>query len=91
MEIISNGQYRDLVSLREIPERFQSDFDYVDESDYDSSRFFQYKGYWYDLDQFMRAPQFAPNWDGYAADSYFSGILVKFDEDGRVKVGRYCC
>ena len=47
--------------------------------------FFKYRGYWYHLDQFMRIPGQMFNgedWNGYHADSFFSGILIRMSDDG---------
>lgn len=73
------------------------------------AEFFRYRGQLYDMSQFSRIlasaakscnpracaePSFQ-GWDGYASDSYFSGILVKYarDEfgivDGRIVVATY--
>jgi hypothetical protein len=63
--------------------------------------FFEYLGTWYHTDQFMRlsgagAGTSDPNdrlaaWDGYAGDSFFSGVVIKLASDGeRFQVGRYC-
>lgn len=53
--------------------------------------FFRYRGEVYDLGEFMHTtcPEFK-GWAGYQSDSYFSGLLVKFDEDYEyVTVGTY--
>jgi len=70
----------------EVPESVMRDqFDHLDEDEaYDS--FFQYRGYWYHLSDFMRidpgAPREMRKWDGYLSDSYFSGVVIKVSEDG---------
>ena len=46
MQIITNWQPRDLLCLANMPEKARSDFDYV--GDEFSSRFFHYRGAWYD-------------------------------------------
>ncbi len=28
-------------------------------------------------------------WDGYSADSYFSGVVIRYDLEGRVIIGTY--
>lgn len=52
----------------------------------------RYKGEWYCMEDFMRAGKDSPlsEWDGYTADTFFSGVLVRFVDDGeRVIFGRY--
>jgi len=82
-----NFKYRD-----EVPaDILASQFDYQDEED-TIDGFFEYHGTWYHLDQFMRIPEGSGmgDWDGYAGDSYFSGVLIKLASDGeQYKVGRY--
>lgn len=73
------------------------------------AEFFRYRGQVYDLSEFSRiiptgSTRFHPmecdsadlqGWDGYASDSYFSGIVVKYPRDefgiveGKVIVGTY--
>jgi len=71
----------------------------------DSASFFRYRGELYDIGEFSRiippgskrchpmecgSPDFI-GWDGYVSDSYFSGMLIKYVDNGeRVIVARYC-
>lgn len=70
----------------------------------DTATFFRYRGDLYDLGQFMRViphgsksshPTDCDNdafggWDGYQSDSFFSGLLVKYVDDGEaLVVARY--
>lgn len=85
------------------------DWDAIDSGN-DSAEFFRYKGTLYDLGEFSRiippnskrchptesdAPEFV-GWDGYASDSFFSGILIRyadrksFDSEAGIIVGFYC-
>jgi len=47
---------------------------------------FRYRGWVYDLEDIMSVGQHAPAWmrqfDGHASDSFFSGILVKWYDNG---------
>ena len=69
-------------------------FDYLTQDEFDETEFFQYRGVWYSVGDFMRLDANSAfdnrKWDGYASDSYFSGILMKYNYDGTVVVGRYC-
>lgn len=48
MTIKTNGQARELVSWNDLPEKARQDFDYVEEEERWSLRFFEYRGAWYD-------------------------------------------
>ena len=74
----------------------------------DDPLFFRYRGQWYDFGEFSRIiapdaksmhpmecaePAFQ-GWDGYQADSYFSGTLIRLadmDDGQGVIVGRFSC
>jgi hypothetical protein len=90
--IKTNNQWRDLVYRTDVPRHIrETEFDYHDaEETFDG--FFCYRGHWYHLDQFMTIlnnPDLA-GWDGYASDSYFSGVVIKLSKDcEQIKVGTY--
>lgn len=93
--IYCNNTPRDIVYWWELTPKEQKEFTYLDDDDrrMDAS-FFRYRGNVYDLGEFMRVEKYAPDvfrgYDGYASDSYFSGILVKYAEDNeRVIVATY--
>ena len=60
----------------------------------DESSFFRYRDYVYDVADFMRinhgADGLMKGYDGYHGDTFFSGVLIKYNEssDG-VKVAMY--
>ena len=90
--IKTNHQWRDLVYRQDVPaDVLSSQFDYQDAEE-TLDGFFHYRGHWYHLDQFMRIdgmPSLA-GWDGYASDSYFSGVVIKLSKDGeQVQLGTY--
>ena len=99
LTIVTNRQPRELLALCDLPEKARKDFDYIEDEDQFSSRLFAYRGHYYDVCEFMRTPDNEParqelnelsTWDGYASDSYFSGVVVKYVDDcERVIVGRY--
>ena len=79
---------RDILYGWQIPES-RKDFDWMDDEHFDMAEFFRYKGRVYALVEFTRSNAF-PGFDGYASDSYFSGVLVRVVDDGEsVVVGRY--
>lgn len=92
--IKSNRQWRNFTYRYDVPARVLADqFDYQDE-DETIDGFFSYRGHWYHIDQFMRIGETEASpmseWDGYAGDSYFSGVLIKLSDDGeQYQVGTY--
>lgn len=54
MNITTNNQSRELVSLADIPVSAQSHFDYIEGDDQFTERLFQYRGAWYDTHEFVR-------------------------------------
>jgi len=60
-------------------------FDYLNDEDFENEHFITYKGYTYAMCDFMRNNQPSDSemygWDGVHADSYFSGVLLKYVED----------
>lgn len=102
MKIKTNSQWRHILYWYDLTDKERKDFDYLPEGE---GSFFRYKGQVYDMGEFSRiippgatrrhptecANPDLQDWDAYASDSFFSGIVVKIDRDGweRVKVGRY--
>jgi hypothetical protein len=94
VEVKTDRKWKQFRYRDEVPESVLEDqFDYLDEDEaFDG--FFQYHGHWYHLSDFMRIPPgFGlpyEEWDGYASDSYFSGVLIKVSSDGEeYMVGTY--
>ena len=97
IKISTNNQPRDIVDAWELSADEREEFDYLDwpaiESGNDSAQFFRYRGQVYDLGEFMTTSGMdeLKHWHGYASDSYFSGIVVRYCDDyERVIVGTYC-
>jgi hypothetical protein len=100
IKIVTNNVPRAIVEGYELTETERAEFDYVDWADVEagnaSPEFFRYKGELRYLESEGR-PAFAPGWDGYLSDSFFSGILFRFppnDWNGqpdyeRIVIGRY--
>lgn len=73
----------------EVPEKvLRENFSWLTEDDSDS--FFNYRGVWYHLSQFMRVENHAEfskaGWQGYHGDSFFSGILLTVSKWGETYV-----
>ena len=89
MKIITNNQPRLLLYGYELTDKERQDFDYLE--DIDSHSFLKYKGFIYDVSEFMVVDNdYLKGWDGYSSDSYFSGILIKYIDSDHVIVARYC-
>lgn len=90
VKIRTNNKPRDILYWHEISQKARDWYSSLLSSPEDSS-FFVYKGETYLLCDFMRvtSPELK-GWDGYSSDSFFSGVLVRFVQDGeRVVVGMY--
>jgi hypothetical protein len=92
--IRANHHWRDFVYRQDVPADVLADrFDWTSEEEhYDG--FFNYKGWWYHLDEFMahdiKHDGSRHRWDGYHSDSFFSGVVIRLSKDGeRFQVGTY--
>jgi len=74
---ITNNHWRQFRYRDEVPAKVLADqFDYQDEDTTDG--YFEYKGYWYHLDMFMRC---SGDWEGSHGDSAFSGVMIRLSQD----------
>lgn len=74
-------------------QEMMNQFDYLTEEDFNEKRFVNYKGYWYDLGEFMFTGDSELGklkWQGYSSDTYFSGVVVRYVEDNeRIVMGTF--
>ncbi len=98
LQIITNNQYRPTILWQDLTNKEKENFDYLKTDDEQSqATFVRYKGCVYNTGEFMRidnGPDNSPDlkkWDGYSSDTYFSGILLKYDINDMdyVKMGLY--
>jgi hypothetical protein len=107
VKIYGNNQSRPLYYFDQLPERYKkvakNDFDWINSSEtssWNEEQFFIYKDQLYCLSDFMAVnnsvynpnpPQWMKKFDGYNHDSFFSGILIKYDQDDNeyIKVYTY--
>lgn len=88
IQVTTNNVPRDLFCPCEVPAHIYADFDYIDFDD--GPRLFKYRRQWYDICEFMKAPEVLGDWQGYQSETHFSGIVVKYAEGmERVIVGAY--
>ena len=106
MNITTDNKWRPLASLADLPAKAMKEFEYIDEDSIYDLRFVKYKGVWYDVrdtqritvgnsfrgwDMYVTKDHPFAKWSSVNSDSFFSGILFKFDEYfEQVIVGRYC-
>tara|TARA_R110000803_G_scaffold59101_6_gene117477 strand:+ start:3094 stop:3444 length:351 start_codon:yes stop_codon:yes gene_type:complete len=88
MEIRTNNTPRATIYGSELTPHERTEFDYVE--DLESHTFFRYRGSVYDPGDFtttskgpwnLGLPEGFDAWDGYAADSMFSGVLIRFPDN----------
>lgn len=97
LTIKTNKHWRSPIYGYELTDKERENFDYLD--DIDSQQFIRYRGWVYDLGEFMRTPNNEParqelnelsGWDGYLSDSYFSGVVIRYSKDFEyIQVGTY--
>lgn len=98
IKITTNNQPRQLMYLCDFSEseqqRIRSDYDWMRPEDLECNYgFFRYRSSIYHLQDFMRiaSNDALQGWDGYSSDSFFSGVLIRLQDDcDSVIVGRYC-
>lgn len=88
LEIRTNNVPRFTLDWWDLTPKEQAEFDYIKDGE---GTFFRYKGWTYDLGEFMRCTSDElKGWDGYVSDTFFSGVLVKLVDAGeKVIVGQY--
>ena len=89
--IITNNKPRPIMFGYELTAKERLEFDYYTSDELNDAEFFRYRGQMYDLGEFMPTSGNlrALGWQGIATDTYFSGTIVRIDQDGEyVIVGR---
>ena len=97
LTVKTNNVPRDLLSAFEFDtaqySKLRAEFDYLDDADFDSAMFFEYRGQVYALADFMRTEGdiLRDGWQGILNETFFSGLVIKIVEScERIVVGRYC-
>lgn len=92
LKIITDHKYRNTLYGYELTEKEKREFDYLEPEELETRDFIRYRGWVYDLGEFMQTPKDSPlsEWDGYSSDSFFSGIVIKYSPDReQIKIGTY--
>ena len=89
--IRTNNRPRDVLRWSELTAKEREQFDYLLDDhgflkDHDIS-FVRYRGVTYDLSEFQHISTglsliFGKEWDGYLSDSFFSGVLMRWSDEG---------
>jgi|SRR5690554_1887619 len=97
MNIVTNNAPRQLINGFELSDKERLEFDYLSEDELQESLFFKYNGEIHDLNEFMRITDTMvlhdnklKEWHAYMAYSYFSGVLIRYDESmEEIVVGQF--
>ena len=94
IKIITDNKYRPVLYWHDLTPKEQEEYAYLEAVDKGFDVFFRYRKWCYYLGDFIRVDNNAPlplkGWDGYHADSFFSGVLVRYSECAdAVKVATY--
>jgi hypothetical protein len=92
LTIKTDNKWRNLLYGYELPKKQRKEFDYLTDEEFETRNFVKYRGNYYDMDTFMLTPKWSAlaEWDGYASDSYFSGVVIKISSNmEQYKIGRY--
>lgn len=85
-KIITDHKWKNLLHGYQLTNKEKEFFDWID--DVDSQDFIRYRRVVYAVSEIMRFDN-KSEWHGYVADSYFSGVVFKFNGDGQYMVGTY--
>lgn len=97
LRIVTNHRPRDVLRWYDLTDKERAEFDYIDlEWKQDDAEFMRYLGSTYDLHDMERGmggssmPEQFKGWDDYLSDTFFSGILIRWVDNGeRVIAGRF--
>ena len=92
LQITSNFHWNNFLYGYELTKEEKASFDWIDPEDIETHSFLKYKGNVYSIGDFMIIDrnEALEEWDGYASDSFFSGVLIKLSDDGeQYQVGTY--
>ena len=91
IRVITNRKPRQLIDFIDLPKKDQDDFSYLLAHDWDTPRFVQYKGCWYDVfdtlaihGNSLDADSPLVKWDAAISDTAFSATVFKLTEANMV-------
>ena len=77
MAIITDHKWKTLLNWCDLTDDEQCEFDWIPEGSEDDFSFFRYRNWPYCTANFEKSS--IPGWDGMSADTFFSGVLIKFN------------
>ena len=95
LEITTNKLWQQFHYIDEVPKDVVSDYlDLYETDEGFEDGWIKYKKDWYHLNDFLRlskgSPLHSQGWEGYHAESYFSGKVLKISENGEgYQIGAY--
>lgn len=98
LTIRTNNHWRELLSWHDLSDKEKGEYDWIKGPETSGESFFRYRKWTYCLSNFMRIdgkdpenPSPMDSWHGYESDSFFSGVVIRFDKDHeRIQIGGYC-
>lgn len=89
MKITTDKKWKPFKYGYEVPKKIHKWYDWLDE-DARQDHWIRHYRNWYHLTDFMRAPESLKPWDGYHADGFSSGTLIRLSRDGEeYMIGTY--
>lgn len=86
MDIKTNNQWRAVLQGYELPESARAEFDYMEPEELDCASFVQFKGQYFDLNDFMRVEQGGElhklGWHGVNGTGFFHAYIIKLSDCG---------
>jgi hypothetical protein len=91
LTIKTNNQYRQTITWNDLSAKEQKEFDYLEtDEEQQEAIFIKYRGVIYNMSEFMRiSAENMKGWHGGVADTFFSGVLIKINDEGDVCMGHY--
>lgn len=87
LTITTDHKWKNLLFGYELTEKERKDFDYMSQDEIETASFVRYRKCVYALSEFQRIEKTIMcgellDWDGYASDSFFSGVVIKLSDCG---------
>lgn len=94
MTVRTDHKWKHFLYSNELTKKEKEYFHWMKKCDFESGIFLRYKKQIYNLSEFMRIDRgctaFPGEWQGYCADSYFSGTLIEVSKCGEsYKIASY--
>ena len=82
MQIKTNNRSYPILYWSDLSLKEKKEFDYLKDPEENGYMFFRYKKQVYSIESFLACThEEFKGWNGYHSDSFFSGILIKFNDD----------